>query len=167
MKLGALALVPNGIEHVRDAVLECLIADIDSIASTLGEAGLISSQRISRLAAGGLHHASRTFGKRILAIGVGTRMVGKARLWGRLPLVAIGHLYIIALGTVVVNDDLFLLPVALTRCKDDGTRLLQHGNQVGNDDGLCVLVFSGTKQLRTLPAPVASALVVEASVTGP
>ena len=94
-------------------------------------------------------------------------MVGKAWLRSVCPLITIRYLYIIALGSVVVNNHFLLLPVALTGCEDYGASLLQHGDEVGNNDGLRILVFRGAKKFGALPAPVPSGLVIEASMAGP
>ena len=137
-ELRTFTFMPYGVEGIRHTVLQRLVADIDSIVPCLREAGLVGCQRVARLAAGGLHHACRTCGERILAVGIGTCMIGKARQRGRLPLVAFRNLYIIVLGAIVVDNDFLLLPVALTGCEDDGSRLFQHRDEVGDNDGLCV-----------------------------
>ena len=78
-----------------------------------------------------------------------------------------GDLDIVTLGTVVVDNDFLFLPVALTRREDDGSRILEHGDEVGDYDGLCVQVFRSGKELRSLPSPPCFLLVVVVTMTGP
>ena len=78
-----------------------------------------------------------------------------------------GDLDIVTLGTVVVDNDFFFLPVALTRSEDNGSCILEHGDEVGDYDGLCVQVFRSGKELGTLPSPSRFLLVVVVTMTGP
>ena len=54
---------------------------------------------------------------------------------------------------VVVYHILMLLPVALARCKDYGARILEHGYEIRNDNGLRVEVFCGAEETGALPFP--------------
>ena len=72
-------------------------------------------------------------------------MEGKALIGRLLPLAMVGDFDVVALRTVVVYDNLFRLPVTLTWCEDDSACILQHGNEVGDDDGLCKKVFRRTE----------------------
>ena len=94
-------------------------------------------------------------------------MEGKTLIGCLLPLAVIGDFDVVALRAVIVYDNLFRLPVTFTRGENNGARILQHGNEVGDDDGLCKKVFIRTKQVGTLPAPQPFLLVVEASMAGP
>ena len=163
----ALALVPYRIECVFDAILKSLVTYVDSISASLLETGLIGCQAVFRLAGGRFHHTGRTSDKRVLAIGIGSCMVGKARLCRCAPLIAFGGFYVVALGTIVVDNDFLLLPVTLTRRKDNGASLLQHRDEVGHHNGLCVQVLCRSEEFGTLPAPIALCHVVEPAVTGP
>ena len=167
MELGALAAVPDGVENIVDAVGKRGIADVDGVAASLLKVGLVGGQRVSRLGTGGLDHARCAGNERVLAIGVGAAMEHKTGNGGRLPLRLRGDLDVVANGTVVVDDDFLLLPVALTGSEDVGSGILEHGNEVGHYDGLGEEVLAGGKELGTLPAPGALLLVVEVAVAGP
>ena len=166
-ELGALTTMPYGIEGVVDAVGQRLVAHIDGITTCLAEVGLVGSQTVARLAAGGFHHAGCSCLEWILEVLISPSVPGKACLTGLLPLAVRCHLDVVTLRAVVVDNDFLLLPVALTRGEHYGSRLFQHGNQIGYDDGLGKQVFGGSKQFRALPLPVAFLLVVVSSVTGP
>ena len=77
------------------------------------------------------------------------------------------NLNIVVLWTVIVNDNLLSLPVALTRRENDGPSTFEHRNEVGNDDGLCKQIFGSGKEFRTLPSPLGGLLVVVTAMTGP
>ena len=170
-ELGRNAFVPHGIVGVVDAAGNGLIAHIDGIASGLGKVGLIVHLAHLVLGACHLSHTGRSCREGILAVAIDAAVHREAGLRRRLPgiteialLIAEGH---DAVRGVVVDDDLVLLPVALTRRIDDGAGILQHGHEIGHDDGLREQVFAGGEQRRTLPAPLSLTLIVVDAVTGP
>ena len=70
-----------------------------------------------------------------------------------------------AVCVVVVHDDLVALPVTLTGRPHDGTGILKHRHQVGDNDGLREQVFGGAEQIGALPLPTACLLIVVAAMT--
>ena len=96
-------------------------------------------------------------------------MLCKTWLWRLLPGLAEARLDIAdeALVVVVVDNYLMALPVAFTWCEDDSTSILEHWDEVGNDNSLCEEVLTCSEKIRALPLPAAVALAVVASVTGP
>ena len=94
-------------------------------------------------------------------------MIGETSQGGILPFPMGGRLDIVALTAVVVHDDLLFLPGTLTGSEDDGSRILQHRDEVGDYDGLCEEVFRRTEEFRTLPFPCPALHVVIAAVTCP
>ena len=120
-ELGALATMPYGIQGIVDAVGQRLITDVDGITSRLLEIGLVGSQTIARLAAGGFYHAGCSCLEWILEVLISPSVPGKTRLTGLLPLAVRCHLDVVTLRAVVVDNDLLLLPVALTRGEHYGS----------------------------------------------
>ena len=68
---------------------------------------------------------------------------------------------------VVVDNHLMALPVALAGCEDDSSGAFEHGDEVGDDDGLCEQVLVGGEECGPLPAPASCRSVIVSSVTGP
>ena len=73
----------------------------------------------------------------------------------------------IAERRIVVDDHLVTLPVALTRGEHDGAGFLEHGDEIGGDDGLREEVLGGAEEFGALPFPLPLADVIIAPVTGP
>ena len=60
-----------------------------------------------------------------------------------------------------------LLPITFSWGKHIGTRILQHGNEVGVDDGLRKQVFARSEEGRTLPFPFVFRNIIIDPMTGP
>ena len=136
MKLGALSLMPHCVEGIVDATRQRLITYINCIATSLLEARLIGSNAIG-LTAGCSRHACCTSHKGILLVVIYTFVPCKTSLWRCHPVFAHLNFKVVALRTIIIYDDFFFLPVALTRREDDSSSILQHRNEVGHHDGLC------------------------------
>ena len=94
-------------------------------------------------------------------------MIGETSHGGIFPSTMGGRFDIVAFAAVVVHDDLLFLPGTLTGSEDDGSRILQHRDEVGDYDGLCEEVFRRAEEFRTLPFPYPVLHVVIATVTCP
>ena len=67
---------------------------------------------------------------------------------------------------VVVYNHLVALPVALTGRPHHGTRILEHGHEIGDDDGLGKQVLGGAEEIGTLPFPSAFLGIVVLAMAG-
>ena len=144
-ELGTFALVPHGIERIFYTIWKRLIADIDSITACLLDAWLISGNRISFITAGGIGHTGCTSLKGIFIVLVMTCVHHESWLWRRLPFAMRCNFNIVVFRTVVVNDNLLGLPIALTRREDDSPSTFKHRYEVGYNNSLSKQVLSGTK----------------------
>ena len=168
MENGLLTLVKNCVFGIRNAVFERLITHIDGVATTFGKRRLIDRVTGVRCLSCRLDHSRRACLKGIFSIVVSTQMIGEARQIRRRPRVAAYLLHIIIrCRVVVVDDDFALLPIALTRRKNNSPGVFEHRNEVGHDDGLREKVFGGAEKEGSLPFPEAFRLVVVVAVACP
>ena len=70
-------------------------------------------------------------------------------------------------GLVIIHDDLMGLVIPFSGCEHHSTRILQHGDDERNDEGLREKVLGGAEESGTLPIPVILLQSVVASVTLP
>ena len=68
---------------------------------------------------------------------------------------------------VVVYDDLIALPVAFAWCENIRSGVLEHGDEVGDYDGLGEEIFRRSEEGWSLPAPFSLVVVEIAPMTGP
>ena len=61
---------------------------------------------------------------------------------------------------VIVNNHLVLLPVSFPGAIDYGSGILEHGNQVGDDDALGEEVLGGAVKVRTLEYPFSALYII-------
>ena len=124
-----------GIGH---ALRQGLIAYVYSIFTSLLEFRLVADEAIFLLFLSGFGLSYCTHGEWVFSIaiqGFGVVRDGSS--------------------VVVVDDDFLLLPVAFTRSEDDGSCILEHGDEIGHHDGLRKEVFVGAEQVGALPFPSA------------
>ena len=142
MKLCGNTLMPYSIACIVDTSLDGLIAYINSIASCFWYRRLIDNvtQMVSVFRC--LNHAGGACLEWILMVDVVARMHTESghRCW--LPGMMDTLLCIADGQRVIIDDDLMLLPVALTWCKHIGAGILQHGDEVGVDNRLRKQVFA-------------------------
>ena len=68
---------------------------------------------------------------------------------------------------VVVHDILFGLQVPFSWCIDNSPRILQHWDEIGQDDRFGEEVLTSTEQWRPLPLPLTFLRIVVAAMRGP
>ena len=71
------------------------------------------------------------------------------------------------MASIVVNNHLVTLRVALAESIDDGSGILQHRNDIGHNKGLGKEVFGGAEERWTLPCPLALGILIVASMALP
>ena len=157
----------NDVFCIAHALGERLVADVDCVFSGFLETGLIANQT-GFLALGSLRLSHGSHAEWIFPI-LQSRAVGKTERIAVFPSLArllfeiINRLY----GVIIIDDDFVRLPVSFSGCKDDGSRILKHRNEVGHYDGLGEEIFVGAKQVRALPFPYISVGIIIPSVRGP
>ena len=161
---GALPLVHNNILCIWHAVLQRLIAYINSILAALRYIRLIRSPRNIRLFCC-LHSTCCSLRERILPITICSGMICKAILLCGLPCLLSTVLHIAS--TTIIHDYLVLLPVAFTWRKNHSTRILQHRYKIRYYDGLGEKILCCAEKIGALPFPSILLPVVIASVTCP
>ena len=137
--------MPYRIKDIVNTVGQCLVTDIYGITSSLAELRLIDGGAVTRLAASGLHHSCCTGLKGIFIVLIMTCVHHESWLWRRLPFAMRCNFNIVVFRTVVVNDNLLGLPIALTRREDDSPSTFKHRYEVGYNNSLSKQVLSGTK----------------------
>ena len=169
MEAGLLSLVADDVFRIGNAAVDSGIAYVYGISARFLELGAIDDLRGVLVFLLREVHPHRAVGKGILSHLVVARVPGEAlarrvhpRGFARCLLI-IGSIG----GAVVVYDDLFGLPVALTWGEDIGSGVLKHGNEVGHDDGLGEQVLGGAEQIRPLPFPHSLVVVVVAAMRRP
>ena len=161
--------MPHRVACIVDTALYRLIAYVHSVATGLRQVGLVVYLTVVPLAVGGLCHACRAGLERVFTVLVASCVEGKSALAGGDPWLAQSRFHVVNQRgvVVVVDDDLMSLPVAFAWRVDNGTCVLEHGNEIRHDDGLGEQVFVSAEQGRALPPPLLFVLVVVAAVAGP
>ena len=167
--LGFHALVPYRVCGVIDAVGQRGVAHIHRIAPFGGQFGHVRYDAAAVLLGGCLSHTRRAGLERVLSVAVCCLAAGetfRARIG---PFVAGIHLYVARarLAVVVVHYHFVLLPVAFAWREHNGSRVFEHGDEVGDDDGLGEKVFSRAEELGSLPAPPVTVHVIVSAVACP
>ena len=163
-----LPFVAHHIFCVGDAVAQCLIAHVDSIASFFRKTWRVGDETGLLPFACGLCHTRRSCLEGVLSIVVYSVVEGESGLRRVDPVVFHSLLdVVVRSGFVVVDNQFVSLPVAFARSEDDGTRILEHRDEIRYDDGLCKKVFRRAEEERSLPLPKPFLLVEVAAVAGP
>ena len=129
VKLCGDALMPDRITGIVDAARNRLITDIDGITASFGDSRTIDGGTLLALIADSRDLTGRTCREGILVILVDTSMELKSDGVARGPTHSHVRLEIDALSgsrRIIIDDHLMSLPIALTRCEDDGTSLFEH-----------------------------------------
>ena len=165
--MGGDAAVADGVACVGDVGVEAWVADVDGVVAGLGHLG--------RPACGGgasavglrLGDACRSLLVGVLSVEIDLAQVGEAGS-GLLPLLLSVPFLVdaVAVGMVVVDDDLLTHPAALAGCPDDGSGALEHGVDEGDGEGLREDVLDGAEDGGALPGPLALGDVEVAAVAG-
>lgn len=126
-------------------------------------------------ASGCFQKPCRALCKRVLAINIDSGMKSKSLFVGRMPssgrrvfrIYASGECRSHARRVVVVDDVFIFLPVSFSWREYHTAAVLEHRDEIGDDDGLRKKVFRRTKQERTLKLPEPFCLVEVASMACP
>ena len=156
------ATMLNRVVGIRNAVRQSLIGDIDGIIAFEKYLGHPYSFAQHVLVLYGFGHAELSHLEGILAILITFFDMGKAYA-SIFPMTFSDALLVTALveHAIVVDYDFLPLPVAFSWCEDNGSGILEHRDEVGNDKGLCEHVFRSAEESWTLPNPF---LLVETEV---
>ena len=169
-KDGLLSLVVNGILGIVNAVVHSLIAHINGVPTFFLEIWLPDSSSLVGFARCG-NSSCRAHSKGVLAVAHHSTMPCKSPFVSRCPWLTVAMLRVERLAVrqapVIVDDNLFWLPVALTWSEDVGACILKHRYKEWHHYGLSEEVFRGTKEVWTLPFPESLFLVVVSSVARP
>ena len=126
------------------------------LGTSLLEFRLVADEAIFLLFLSGFGLSYGTHGEWVLAVAIQGFGVGESQGVAILPFLGVIHFYVgDGSSVVVVDDDFLLLPVAFTRSEDDGSCILEHGDEIGHHDGLRKEVFVGAEQVGALPFPSA------------
>ena len=166
-KLCSFALVINDVSCIAHALGERLVAYVDCVFAGFLETGLVANQT-GLLALGSLCLSHGSHEERIFPI-LQSGAVGKTGRIAVFPFLARLLFEIINRldSIIIIDDDFVRLPVSFTGCEDDGSRILEHRDEVGHDDGLGEEIFVCAKQVRSLPFPYISVSIIIPSVRGP
>ena len=125
-----------GIGH---ALRQGLIAYVYGIFTSLLEFRLVADETIFLLFLSGFGLSYCTHGEWVFSIAIQGFGVGESQGVAILPFLGVIHFDVgDGSSVVVVDDDFLLLPVAFTRSEDDGSCILEHGDEIGHHDGLSV-----------------------------
>ena len=170
-KLCDTAVVEYEVFGIAYAVRQALIGNVYGVLSGFRNIGNPLGEGFVFLLFG-LREACRAVKERIFSFRIDALPLCKSRQRGLFPTCFPAfHFEIEGVCTVpvavVVYDDFPFLRVAFARGEYVGSRIFQHRDEVGEDERLRELVFGGTEQAGTLPAPFVLAVDVVPSVTLP
>lgn len=146
---------------------ERLVAYVDCVFAGFLETGLVA-YLAGLLALGSLRLSHGSHAERIFPI-FQSVAVGKTERIAVFPSLACLLFEIINRldSIIIIDDDFVRLPVSFAGCEDDGSRILEHRDEVGHYDGLGKEIFVCAKQVRALPFPYISVGIIIPSVRGP
>ena len=137
-ELRGTSLVEHRVAGVVHGTGHRLVADIDGVASRLGDVGYPGGQGAALLLAacrGCI--ACGACAEGVLTVGIPGLLVGKSAEGAGLPRAAAAALFVVdatGCGAVVVHNHLVPLSVPFAGGEDNGAGLLQHGDDVGGDE---------------------------------
>ena len=179
-KLGLAVLMVDGITCVGRAVGQCLVRHIHGILAVHGHVGCPAYCALLTLLRHGIGHTERAFGEGVLKVLIFGSEVSEAlslALCPRLGAVGLGIDRVVlghgAVGLlhghvgIVVYHHLIGVGVALTRCHDNGTGVLQHRYDVRQDVALRIFVLHALEHASALPLPSCQALLIVETVALP
>ena len=148
------AAVLDGIVGVRDAAGHGLVGDVDCVVVLDEHFRYPDDFACRAFVRGGFCDAERAFAEGVVSVLVA--FIGVCEAYAAVLPVVGADAFLVAAAVqdgIVVDDDFLLLPVAFPRGEDDGSGVLEHGDEIRHDEGLRELVLGGAEEPGPLPDP--------------